>query len=129
MDNGIFQSIYEKLIPVLPQNWKTIVFRADYTKGSYSMKFYVDFGGGTYIECYNLANISRSALIKAFMDVNAIISTERRKLQDKDLWSVMTVIMGAEGSFRGEFDYRVIDENMISYQDEWEKKYISSISS
>lgn len=125
MDKEIFQGIYEKLSPVLPQDWKTVIFRADYTESSYSMKFYIDSGNGTYVDCYNLTNTSKTVLIKVFMAVDGIISAERRKLQEKDRWSVMTVIVSSDGKFKSDFDYRDISENMISYQDEWEKKYLA----
>lgn len=124
MDSKFFQDIYNRLEPVLPEKWEKVIFRADYTEGSYSMKFYVDFGDGVYVDCYSFSGISKSQLIKVFVTIDKVISPEREKLTKEKKWSVLTMIIDAKGDFKTEFDYSDISESSIEYQAKWEKKYL-----
>lgn len=63
-------------------------------------------------------------LIKVFMNIDKIIKVERDKLDDKSKWSVMTMIVDADGNMKTEFDYSDISEDSIGYEQNWRKKYI-----
>ena len=124
MDNEMFQSIFDSLSKVLPDKWDRVVFRADYTEGSYSMKYYVKTVDGEYVDCYSLPGILRAHIIKIFMDIDKIVSCHRKGLTEKDKWSVLTMTISNDGKFKTDFDYSDISDSSISYHDEWEKKYL-----
>ncbi len=124
MDNKIFQEVFNILQSVLPQKWEKVCFFAGYTKGSYTMKYYT-YNNGTYVDCFSQKEISRTQLIKGFMSIDKVLSTERKELDEEHRWSVMTMIVSADGSMKSEFDYDDISENAIQYERDWERKYLN----
>jgi hypothetical protein len=58
------------------------------------------------------------------MDINKVLSAERKTLDDKNKWTVMTMIVDADGNMKTEFDYTDISENAIAYERNWKEKYI-----
>lgn len=124
MDNEIFQKIYDVLADLLPVKWTKVIYRADYTEGSYGMKYYVAGDDGKFIDCYSLPGISRSQILQAFKEINKFLSPSRASLSEKDRWSVFTMIVSGDGSFKTDFDYTDISESAIAYMEEWEKKYL-----
>lgn len=122
MNEKLFQNIFDKIQEGLPSEWKRIAFYAGYTGGSYSMKYYVDNGKDGYIDCFSLDNIKKAQIIKLFMSIDKIISPERKKLNEKDRWTVLSMIVNSDGKMKTEFDYTDISENAISYEQEWKAK-------
>ena len=124
MDSEIFQKIYDALEDFLPVKWSKVIFRADYTEGSYGMKYYAAGDDGKFIDCYSLPNVSSTQIIKAFIEINKVLSPSRTRLPEKDRWSVLTMTINADGSFKTDFDYTDISESSMTYMEEWEKKYL-----
>ena len=124
MDNQDFQIVYNILGNVLPVDWKKVAFCAEYTEGSYSMKYYVDLGNGEYIDCYNLEGISRKSVIRTFININKQLSKIRESLPKEKRWNVITLLIDNSGKFKAEYDYDDISENVIKYHENWEKKYL-----
>lgn len=124
MDNKIFQEVFDILQSVLPPKWDKVCFFAGYTEGSYTMKYYT-YNNGTYVDCFSQKEISRTQLIKGFMSIDKVLSTERKVLDEEHRWTVMTMIVSADGSMRSEFDYDDISENAIQYERDWERKYLN----
>lgn len=124
MNQETYQHIYEAISFALPENWKKVIFRADYTAGSYGMKFYVNDGSGKYTDCFSLPDVSKAQLVRAFMTADQFIAPIRSGLSDQEKWSVMTVTFDEKGSFKADFDYQDISETMVTYQQNWEKKYL-----
>lgn len=124
MKEKLFQIIFDKLQETVPVKWSKIVFYAGYTKGSYSMKYYVDMGNGQYIDCFSLDGISDMQLMKLFVSINKEIVTVRNQLDDSERWNVLTMIVDSKGSFKTDFDYVDISEKSISYEKEWKKRYL-----
>lgn len=124
MEDKSFQKIFGVLEPVLPRHWKRLVLFAGYTQGSYTMKYYVKDDNDLYTDCFSQNVIGNAQLIKVFMNIDKIIKVERDKLDDKSKWSVMTMIVDADGNMKTEFDYSDISEDSIGYEQNWRKKYI-----
>ena len=123
MDNKIFQEVFDILQSVLPTKWEKVCFFVGYTEGSYTMKYYT-YNNGIYVDCFSQEEISRTRLIKVFMSIDKLLSPEREKLDEEHRWTVMTMIVGADGSMKSEFDYKDISESAIQYEREWESKYL-----
>jgi len=123
MNETLFQEIFDELQNYMPDKWEKVVLYVEYSAGSYSMKYYIKVDG-TYVDCFNLKNVSKAHLIKLFMNLDKKISIERNKLDDNNRWSVMTMIVDSEGGFTTDFDYSDLTENTIEYQKNWKKKYI-----
>ena len=124
MEDKSFQKIFGVLESVLPEHWKRLVLFAGYTQGSYTMKYYVKDDNDLYTDCFSQNVIGNAQLIKVFMNIDKIIKIERDKLDDKSNWSVMTMIVDADGNMKTEFDYSDISEDSIGYEQNWRKKYI-----
>ena len=124
MNEQVFQDVFDKLQDVLPAGWKKVIFYAGYTDGSYSMKFYTDCGDGIFTDCFSFKEVGKAQLIKLFMDIDKVLGQERKELEQKSRWSVMTMIVDANGSMKTEFDYTDISENAIAYEQEWKKRYL-----
>ena len=113
------------LADILPAKWERLVYRADYTEDSYSMKYYVDLGKKKYTDCFKLGTPSKSQILATFRKLNTIIAPDRQALSSKEKWSVMTIKIESSGKFKADFDYTDISERPISYQESWEKKYLN----
>ena len=124
MNNEIFQEIFDILAPEFPKEWEKMIFYAGYTNGSYSMKFYTSDKNGIYTDCFSQAWAKREQLIRLFMRIDKLLAPERKLLDDKMKWSVMTMVVEADGNMKTEFDYDDISENSLDYEKEWKEKYL-----
>ena len=124
MNNEIFQEVFDILQPVLPKGWEKMVLFVGYTTGSSTMKYYTSDNSGKYTDCFSQKGINKAQLIKLFMNIDKVVSSERKKLDEKSRWSVMTMLVSSEGSMQTEFDYSDISENVIAYEQKWKEKYI-----
>lgn len=124
MDNNVFQNIFDILQPVLPEGWKKMVLYVGYTAGSYTMKYYTSDNKGVYTDCFSQQGVNKAQLIKLFMSIDKVVGTERKRLDEKSKWSVMTMIVCSDGTMKTEFDYSNIGDNAISYEQSWKEKYI-----
>lgn len=123
MNNELFQEIFDKLQDGLPEEWDKVVLYVAYFDGNFTMKYYAKKDETGYVDCYNIEGMNNSKLVKLFMSLNNIIAPDREKLGKKK-WSVMTMIVSADGEFKTEFDYDNIDDISLDYEDDWEKKYL-----
>lgn len=124
MNQEIYQKIFDILQPVLPHGWKKMVLFAAYTTGSYTMKYYSCDDKDVYTDCFSQKGTNRAELIRLFMNIDQVVSLERKKLDEKRRWSVMTLIVSEAGSVKTEFDYSDINENVYEYERNWKKKYL-----
>ena len=115
--------MFDKIQDGLTEDWAKVVIYVAYFSGSYTMKYYVKEGKDDFVDCYNIPGMTNSKLVKLFMSLDKLISPEREKLGDKQ-WSVMTMIVTADGDFKSEFDYTNIDDTALEYEESWEKKYL-----
>ena len=120
-----FQKLYEILDDVLPEVWTSVVFRAEYREGSYSMKYYVKNKTGNYIDCYNLQEIAENDIVNAYIRIDKVLYPERQKLAEDKRWSVLTFTIESDGRFKTEFTYADIDEDYLKFIGEWKKKYLA----
>lgn len=124
MNEELFQSIFEQLQGILPDEWKKVIFYAGYSEGSYNMKFYVDIGDGNYKDCFELETISKMQLVKLFMSIDKIITEVRNNLEKEKRWTVLTMVVDADGNFKADYDYVNLNEVFVSYEQEWKKRYL-----
>ena len=124
MNNDIFQKIFDLIHPLLSKGWDKMILYVAYTTGSYSMKFYTCDSQGVYTDCFKYKEISKVKLMQLFMSIDKLLTLERRMLDEKNKWSVMTMIVNSDGNMKTEFDYADISENTIAYEESWKEKYI-----
>lgn len=125
MNNDVYQKIFDMLQPALPSGWKKLVLFVGYTSGSYTMKFYTSDDKGVYIDCFSQKSVHKAQLIKLFMGIDKELSAERKQIECKNRWNVMTMIVDSEGNMKTEYDYSDISENAIVYEQQWKEKYIN----
>lgn len=118
------QSVYEKIEEYLPKDWTKCCFYVGYTNGSYTMNFYVKNKDEKYTDSFNL-NINDNDLTFLFMDIDDIISPERNKLNAKNKWNVLTIIIDSKANVKIDLDYTDISECSIDYFRNWIKNYLN----
>lgn len=124
MKNVSYQSIFNILQEILPDNWHKVVFYAEYGESSYSMKYFVDFGDGQYIDCFRLKGITKQDIIKAFVVIDSQIMPIRKELSKKDTWTVMTLVVDENGNFKADYEYKDISEDLVGYYNGWKNRYL-----
>lgn len=124
MENELFQKVFDKIVPLLPDGWKKMVLYAGYMTGSYSMKFYVSDGKSGYTDCFSMKSVEKAKLIKVFMEINKIIALDRNILSEKDQWTVFTLVVDCTGHMKADFDYTDISDNDLEYEYRWKEKYL-----
>lgn len=124
MNNIPIQSIFNTLQDVLPDYWHKVVFYAKYGESSYSMKFFVNTGNGTFTDCFKLKEVSKRDIIKTFALIDNQIMPIRKELSKKDTWFVMTLIVDNSGDFKADFEYDDISKDSIVYFQKWKEKYL-----
>ena len=117
-----YQDIFDILQDVLPNDWRKVVFYAEYGENSYSMKYFVDIGNGEYTDCFRLKDISKQDIIKAFAVIDSKIMPVRRELSKKDTWSVMTIVIDDNGNFKVDYEYS--SEGLTEHYEKWKEKYL-----
>ena len=120
MKNISYQGIFNTLQEVLLDDWHKVVFYAEYGESSYSMKYFVDFGDGQYIDCFRLKGITKQDIIKAFAVIDSQIMPIRKELSKKDTWTVMTLVVDENGNF----EYKDISEDLVGYYNGWKNRYL-----
>ena len=101
----VYTKIYDILKATFPKAWKNIVFYTILNPTSYSMKYFVDFGDGMYIDCFSLQKTDIKKLHKSFMNVYKVLSTVRNQLPQKDQWTTFVFMFNAEGKFKVNYSY------------------------
>ncbi len=89
------------------------------------MKFYAKMNSD-YIDCFSFEGVSKADLIKLFMKIDKVLKAERDKLSGKDKWTVFTMSVDSTGAMKTFFDYDDHSEDMIAFEKEWKKKYLTS---
>lgn len=121
--SDLYQEIFDTLRAFFPENWEKVICYLAYPSGSFSIKYYV-LVNGTYVDCFQ-SGASRTQLIAAFTDIHREVSSIRNRLESKQRWSVMTLIVDSKGNMQADYDYKDIDEGFIEYEKAWKIKYLS----
>ena len=125
MNDTIYQQIFDEISPLLPENWRRMVYRCFYTTGSWSMKYYADRGDGAYVDCFKLAPSGRQKILQTFQRLSQITAQARDAASDNAKWTALTIAVSSDGNFHADFDYQDLSESMVPYTVEWEKKYLN----
>lgn len=124
MNGEIFQDVFDVIQPFLPKCWEKMILYVGYTAGSYSMKYYTSDSEGNYRDCFEQQGANKAKLIQLFMSIDKMLNVERKKLDDKNRWTVMTMIVDSDGNMKTEFDYSDISEDAIAYERKWKETYV-----
>ena len=123
MDEKIYQKILDLTIGYVPEDFEKIVFYIAYTDGGYEIKYYVK-DNKQYIDCYNIESVNDDELVDLFDDIDKVISKERKKLDKDNVWSIMTLVISADGKFNAYFSYDDIVDNEVENFKKWKSKYL-----
>lgn len=124
MDTINYQELFEVMQDILPDQWHKIILYVEYGENSYMMRYYADLGNGEYQDCYKITKYSHKDFIKAYMKIDKVLSKVRNKLSENEKWTIMTVSINADGSFKSDFDYMEIDNKTFEYREKWKEKYL-----
>lgn len=119
-----FQEIIDKLLNILPVEWKDLIFMAEYTSGSYGMRCYVSFVDTGYKDIMEIEGTSKVQIVKTYKSINNDFQKCRAELEKDKCWHAVTIILDRSGKFEADFDYDSHEEKVLDYLKNWEKKYI-----
>lgn len=120
INNKIYQSIFNEILPFLPDKWEKVIVYLEQSEYAYTYSFYVKTNN-CYIKCFNLG-INENELLNAFERINKKVSAERNKFKNR--WSNMTMVVDAAGHMKTDFDYTDLTQNKYQYKKEWKNKYL-----
>ena len=123
MDN-VYQEVFEILEELLPKKWEKVIFYAEYSMDSYSMKYYIDTGIGKYTDCFRLEKPSEKKILRAFIAINKVLAPERAALPASKRWTVLTIRVNSDGGFQADYDYKKHDKALLTWETGWRKKYL-----
>lgn len=124
MEEKVFQTIFDKVVDFLPDGWKNMVFFAGYTSGSYTMKFYSENGNKEYIDCFNMPGVSKASLVKLFMEIDKVLSVQRKEFGTDKAWTVFTMTVDADGHMKTNYDYDDHSEDLVALEERWKAKHL-----
>lgn len=123
INDKTYQAIFNELRKYLEDGWEKIVVYLEYGNASYSFEFYVK-RDGAYVKCFDLPEVSDRALSKSFKKIDKIVSKERKKIKDEELWTNMTMTVSKDEKMRAAFDYTDLEGGTYKYKKAWKKKYL-----
>lgn len=118
----VYQKIYEELAVFLPDSWEKLVLYMEYGEESYSFSFYVKVDD-KFIKCYDLPDLNEEQLYKAYREIDCLVEPERNALQGEK-WTVMTIVVDAEGNMHSDYDYADLSDGSYEYRKLWRRKYL-----
>lgn len=91
------------------------------------MKFYVENGDGRFVDCFSIPGVTRAGLIKTFVEIDKLLSKERQVLGEEKKWTVFTMRVNSDGHMKTDFEYDDHSEDMVSYEEVWQAKYLKDL--
>lgn len=122
-NNKFFQSIYNRIVEYIPNNWELIVFYAEYIQYSYTMEFYYKMHN-KWVKCFDIAGCTEDDFISLFENLNLLISEEREHLNDANQWISMTLVIDSHGKVKADYSYDEKAVDSYSSHIDWKTKYL-----
>ena len=119
-----YQRIYELIAPFFPDDWQRTVLFMEYGESSYTMKFYIKDQSGNYLDCFDLPYASEDDVMNAFEEIDQLVYPARAQLNEKDKWTLMTMVILSSGKFHVDFCYDDLSENYMSFLKQWKAQYL-----
>lgn len=117
MTDTLYSKITEMLVPVLPNNWEKVHLYSHITEDVYEFFFYV-LVNDKYIQCFDLEN--EDDILNVFDELNDLMLPDWKEKK----WSTCTFSLDNNGHVNVDYDYSELPEDIISYKENWEKKYL-----
>ncbi len=123
MNEKVYQTVFNTIAPLLPEDWDKLVVYLEYGEDSYSFSFFYS-DGKKYVKCFDIPTISEETLFSAFKKIDQIVTHERDKIKG-ELWSNMTMVIDSDGNMHTDFDYTDLSSGTYQYKKAWKKKYLA----
>lgn len=118
------KNILEQLQEGLPNDWQRLILHVIYGEEDCQIKYYVNEDGSKYTDCYNLA-IPMQELILILSNTEDEVSELRESMKESNgLFVTMTLVVDHTGHVKADFGYDDVNEDIVKYCDDWEKKYL-----
>lgn len=65
MNEKVYQTVFNTIAPLLPEDWDKLVVYLEYGEDSYSFSFFYS-DGKKYVKCFDIPTISEETLFSAF---------------------------------------------------------------
>lgn len=119
-----FQSLFDRISPYLPADWKTIVVYAEFGETSYSIEFYVACEPNTFIKCFDLSGVDEDELLDSLDDAANVLIEQRESQTAGETWSNMTMTVQSTGDMKTDYDYTSPDELTFDHKQAWKERYL-----
>ena len=122
LSSMVYQKIYECLAAFLPDSWEKLVVCLEYGEAAYTFSFYVKVDG-KFIKCYDLPGLDEEQLYNAYREIDRLVEHERNALSGEK-WTVMTMVVDAEGNMHSDYDYTDLSGGTYEYRKMWKRRYL-----
>lgn len=122
MQKKTFQTIFNEVSKCLPEEWNKLVVYLEYGEDAYTYAFYVQING-KYVNGFDIPGASEKKIADCFKKIDMTVLKDRKASKD-ELWTNMTMIVGATGTMHTDFDYTDLTEGAYKYKKQWKAKYL-----
>ena len=129
MNEDVYNMIADKLLNIIPKEWKEVIFYGQFGNNSYQFEYYVGFGNKEYTKCFDLKGISKIKILLGFNQINEILQNEREDLNSNKLWTNCTLRFNVLNEFKMDYDYTDLTYDNYSYNAVWKYKYLNLMPS
>ena len=119
-----YQNIFDIVRPSLPENWTRIVFFFAFMLDTCEIMYFVQLNSMEYVDCFHL-NQDREELVSKLSRLYKEVQYGMKEITAEKIYSVITVVIDADGNMHADFDYTDITENFDSYYNSWMNQYIN----
>ncbi len=119
-----YQNIFDIVRPSLPENWTRIVFFFAFMPDTCEIMYFVQLNSMEYVDCFHLDQ-DREELVSKLSRLYKEVQYGMKEITAEKIYSVITVVIDADGNMHADFDYTDITENFDSYYKSWMNQYIN----
>lgn len=80
---------------------------------------------GVWTKCLDLSGATVDELVPTFIEVDGLITSERRSLGAKDRWSCMTLVVTSNGRLRADYEYEDLSDSSFEHKEAWKHRYLT----
>lgn len=122
--NEYLANIFQQLRKGLPVDWNELILQVIYDEDAYDIKYYARIDEHTFVDCFSMG-IDEEELNEILINTEAEVSKLREYMKEENgNFMTMTLTVDYDGNTKTDFGYDDVNDDIVKYCDDWEKKYL-----